>query len=49
MPDIDAEDALESAATEDEQPVEALAPCAADSALDVCARVSAPGLVFGSP
>ena len=37
--DIDAEHALELAATEDEQSVEALAPDAADPALDVRVRV----------
>src|SRR5215211_8611574 len=39
MPDIDAEYALELAAAEDQHPVEALVPCAANPSLDVCVRV----------
>jgi hypothetical protein len=42
MPDVDVEDALQLAAVEDQDPVEALAPCAADPALDVRVRVRRP-------
>jgi hypothetical protein len=39
VPHIDVEYALELVAAEDEQPVEALSPCAAGPALDVRVRV----------
>src|SRR5947208_2820438 len=39
VPYVDVHDMLELAAIEDEQPVEALSPCAADPALDVRVRV----------
>ena len=40
--DVNAEDVLELAATEDQQPVKALTADAADPALHVCARVRRP-------
>jgi len=40
--DIHAQDTLELAAAEDQQPVEAFPPCAADPALDVRVRVRCP-------
>jgi hypothetical protein len=46
---IDAKDLLQLSPVEDEDPVETLAPDAADPALDVGVRVRAPAPVFGSP
>jgi hypothetical protein len=46
MVDIDAKDALELVAVDDQDPVEGLAPDRADEALGVGVRPSGPGSAF---